>query len=231
MKKLTTNEFIEKARKVHGDKYDYSKVEYQNSDTRICIICPIHGEFYQVPYSHLSGSGCKRCAEKEKHMAFTKNNKHFIEKSQKVHGNKYDYSKVEYINRNEKVRIICPIHGEFWQRPANHYEGKGCPKCNASKLEKEVETLLASNKIEYETQKKFKWLGRLSLDFFLPKYNIAIECQGGQHYKPVNFFGGIKKFIKQKERDKRKLEETRIHNIKIIYVNENNKTNFLKEII
>ena len=125
MKRLTTEEWIERAKKVHGNKYDYSKVEYINNSTKVCVICPIHGEFWMNPSAHVDGKqGCKFCSGKQ----LTK--EMFIEKAKKIHGNKYDYSKVEYINNRTKVCIICPIHGEFWQTPASHLKGQGCPKCD-----------------------------------------------------------------------------------------------------
>ena len=123
--RMTTEEFIKRARAVHGDKYDYSNVEYVNSNTKIRIICPKHGEFSQLPHSHLFGSGCPECSRIKRTSENT-----FIQRAREVHGNKYDYSKVEYINKRTKVCIICPIHGEFWQRPHNHVHGKqGCPEC------------------------------------------------------------------------------------------------------
>ena len=122
--KLTTKNFIEKARKVHGDKYDYSKVNYVNNRTKVIIICPEHGEFEQTPASHLTGSGCPMCVGGIK---FSK--EQFIEKAREVHGDKYNYSKVNYINANTKVIIICPEHGEFEQTPGSHLYGQGCPKC------------------------------------------------------------------------------------------------------
>ena len=124
MKKLSTEEWIQKAKKVHGDKYDYSKVKYYNAHTKVCIICPIHGEFWQTPASHLMGNACPKCGGKTK-----LNTDKFIHRAKEIHGDKYDYSKVEYINATTKVCIICPIHGEFWQTPAKHLSGKGCKKC------------------------------------------------------------------------------------------------------
>ena len=121
----STEEFIQKAHKVHGDKYDYSKVEYDGYKTKVCIICPKHGEFWQTPNSHLNGNGCPKC-KGEKQTCTTDE---FIAKAKKIHGDKYDYSKVEYVNNHTKVCIICPEHGEFWQIPSSHLQGKGCPKC------------------------------------------------------------------------------------------------------
>lgn len=126
MKRLTTEEFINKAKTIHGDRYDYSKTVYHNSRGKVCIICPDHGEFWQSPNSHLNGSGCPHCC--------TNNQKYtlddFISNARTMHGDKYDYSQVEYINNESKVCIICPEHGEFWQKAGNHLHGQGCPKCS-----------------------------------------------------------------------------------------------------
>jgi len=135
--KSNTFEFIEKAKQVHKDKYDYSKVDYNVSIEKVIIICKIHGDFFQTPNNHLTGNGCKKCAteliiEKSKSSTFE-----FIEKAKKIHGDKYDYSMVEYNNSKKKVTIICKIHGEFKQPPADHLSKKGCVLCgfcNSSKL-------------------------------------------------------------------------------------------------
>ena len=127
--KLTTEEFIEKARKVHGDKYDYSKVDYKNNHTKVCIICPDHGEFWQTPSNHLKKQGCPKCGFTIRNEKNTMTTEEFIAKAREVHGSKYDYSKSEYQNCNVKVCIICPEHGEFWQLPSSHLSGRGCPKC------------------------------------------------------------------------------------------------------
>lgn len=147
--KLKLYEFIERAQKIHSDKYDYSKVNYINVETKICIICPEHGEFWQTPYSHLSGCGCQKCSEenfKQKLNELTiKNKDSFVLKAKKIHGNKYDYSKVEYKNNKTKVCIICPEHGEFWQTPSSHLRGSKCPKCSIIKIQKS----LSNNTIEF----------------------------------------------------------------------------------
>lgn len=129
--------FIEKAKTVHGGKYDYSKVEYVDSTTPVCIICPIHGEFWQTPVVHAKGSGCPKCANKKRGDTFRWTTEKFIEEAHKVHGEKYDYSHVKFENTNTNVRIICPEHGEFMQKPNNHLQGQGCPKCSHRGLSKE----------------------------------------------------------------------------------------------
>ena len=128
-KRLTTEEFISKAREVHGDKYDYSKTVYVDAATKVCIICPEHGEFFQLPHHHLKGHGCKKCAFELVAEKAKKSVDEFLLKAKEIHGDKYDYSKVLYKNSLTKVCIVCPEHGEFWQTPANHLQGQGCPKC------------------------------------------------------------------------------------------------------
>lgn len=127
--KITTDAFIKKAKSVYGDKYDYSKVEYININTRVSIICPTHGEFTIFPEYFLK-NGCPYCKkEKKRSIKQQVYQERFIEKAKQIHGDKYDYSKVKYVNTQQKVCIICPQHGEFWQTPAHHLSGEGCPKC------------------------------------------------------------------------------------------------------
>lgn len=142
----------------------------------------------------------------------------FIEKAKLIHGDKYDYSKVKYVNNKIKVCIICPEHGEFWQMPSKHINSKqGCPICNESKLEHDVSIFLDANNIKYERQKKFKWLGLQSLDFYLPDYNTAIECQGRQHFIAVKHFGGDYGLKQTINRDIMKKELCNKYNIKLLY--------------
>jgi len=124
-----TKEFIEKSITIYGDKYDYSKVEYIDNSTKIIIICKEHREFEQKPADHLSGNGCQICGKISSRLTQTSNITEFIEKSITIHGDKYDYSKVEYIKAIIKVIIVCKTHGEFDQTPNNHLNGNGCPKC------------------------------------------------------------------------------------------------------
>jgi len=134
--KLTTEQFIEKAREVHGDKYDYSMVEYIHSKTKVKVICHEHGEFEQIPNSHLQGAGCIKCSRK------INNKEQFVERARKVHGDKYDYSLVEYIHYNIKVKIICPEHGEFKQNSVNHLRGHACKKCTLYKRTRTAEQFI-----------------------------------------------------------------------------------------
>ena len=132
---LTLNEFIEKSNQIHNGKYSYDKVNYVNAETKVCIICPKHGEFWQAPHSHLRGQGCPKCGRERNINSIKITNEAFIEKATQIHGGKYDYSKCIYKDSNTKVKIICPIHGEFWQIASSHLNGHGCVKCaNIGKL-------------------------------------------------------------------------------------------------
>ena len=225
--KMSYEKLLKKLYGIYGDKYDFSESLYVNTDTKIKCFCPIHGEFWQTPHHLLTGVACERCGTEK--MIRTKTAKSaliFENRARNIHGDKYDYSKVKYITANDKVCIICPEHGIFWQSPAVHINGKhGCPKCNSSKLENSVRNFLIENNFNFEEQKTFEWLkykGNQYLDFYLPDYNIAIECQGIQHFKPVDFANkgdkwAIKEFKKSVERDKKKNILCNNNGIKILF--------------
>ena len=213
----TKEEWIASANEKHNGKYDYHKVKYVKSTIKVCIICTEHGEFLQKPTYHIQGQGCPKCGIENRTEKQTSTKEEWIASARKAHGNKYDYSKVEYVNCVAKVCIICSEHGEFWQTPNNHTNGAGCPKCNLSHLEWSVMNYLDDMEITYDYQKRFNWLGRQSLDFYLPDYNVGIECQGRQHFFPVEYFGGDKGFKQTLERDKRKKALCEKHDIKLLY--------------
>ena len=125
--------------------------------------------------------------------------------------------------------IICPQHGEFWQKPALHLNGTNCPRCQITHLEEETYNILKGNQINFETYKNFTWLGRQSLDFYLPQHNIAIECQGRQHFEEVKSFGGEEGFAKTQERDKRKYDLCKANGIKLLYFTHEDYDTFLGE--
>lgn len=138
-----------------------------------------------------------------------------------MHGDKYDYSLVKYKNAHTKVKIICPLHGEFKQTPNCHVIGSGCPTCNESKGEKEIRTYLKENNIKFKQQKSFpdcKYKYPLRFDFYLPEYNCCIEFNGIQHYEPSEFFGGVDAFELNQIRDKIKKEYCDNNNIPLIII-------------
>ena len=129
-KKLTTEEFIKRSREIHGDKYNYDKVEYVNNKTKVIITCPVHGDFLQQPRHHLISVGCKKCIDQSRRTT----QEEFIEHSNEIHNNKFSYDKVVYESTHTKVIITCPLHGDFSQTPAHHLQGAGCPCCARKNL-------------------------------------------------------------------------------------------------
>lgn len=169
----TKETFIEKAKKVHGDKYDYSKVEYIGSQDKVSIICPEHGEFLVKPYLHIQGQGCPKCWEQRRKFNRLKTTDEFVEKAKEIHEGKYDYSKVEYVNNSAKVCIICPKHGEFWQTPDSHLCGRGCPKCGIEK----THILMSNNEFIEKARKvhgdKYDYS---NVEYNGPFNNVRIIC-------------------------------------------------------
>ena len=223
----TLEDFVDKAKQIHGDKYDYSLVEYKNNRTKIKIICPIHGVFEQSPTSHLTmKSGCSKCSYERLRIEKVKTLEEFVSQAKMVHGNKYDYSLVEYKNTNEYVNIFCPTHGLYTQKPYKHLQNQGCSVCKESKLEKMVRIFLINNKLKfiqgYSKKDGGFWLKKQSLDFFLPDFNSGIECQGEQHFKPVDFGNkgsefANEMFIVNKKRDVEKYEKCKENDVKLFY--------------
>ena len=197
---LSTDEFIKKANEIHGiGTYDYCKVNYINSQTKVEIICQKHGSFWQTSNSHLCGQGCPKCSGN-----YNQTTEGFIEKAKEIHGDKYDYSLVKYKDLKTKVTIICPKHKKFLQKPLVHLLGCGCPKCNASKGEIMVRNYLIKHEFEFEEQKRFNDCRNkrpLPFDFYIPKYNLCIEFDGQLHYMSVKYFGGDEKLNERKNND------------------------------
>lgn len=132
MKVTTTELFVSKASIIHNNKYDYSKVNFTTSKTKVSIICPIHGEFFQTPNNHLTGYGCIKCSHITRSLTQSSTADLFIKKANIIHNNKYDYSKVQYKNSKTNVMVVCPEHGMFEITPSNHLHKtspQGCPTC------------------------------------------------------------------------------------------------------
>ena len=175
VKKLTTDEFIAKARAKHGGKYDYSKVNYIDCQSKVIIICPIHGEFMISPCKHSQGGGCQKCGEIKKTKSRVLNNDIFIDRAKKIHGNKYDYSKVIYKTSQSKIIIICRIHGEFNQRPNDHYR-YGCKKCgiisSANKQRSDTKTFIQKAQKIHDNEYDYS-----KVDYISCNINVSIKCK------------------------------------------------------
>lgn len=216
--------------------YDFSTItEWKGVKEYYTFRCTKHNEYFEQTFDQIFNAkynGCKMCQKENREDSFVPfyTNEEFIERARKIHGSKYDYSKVNYITNRDKICIICPKHGEFWQTPGNHVDGRcGCPKCQSSILETSVRVLLEENNIEYIPQKSLRDLTNeiiggqpQKIDFFLPHYNICIECQGEQHFFPVTFGKiskekAVKQYEKNIERDKFKFKALTQQNYDIIY--------------
>lgn len=316
-KKLTLNDFVQRANIIHNFKYDYSKVNYVNSVIKVCIICPEHGEFYQKPNAHLNGQGCKQCGYKIVSNKLKKSQDQFIEeaktrhkdidyhkvvyiddrtpvclichkkdkngiehgefwqtpdnhlrgrkgkgqtcpkcmeekrgdnrrmavedfiaRSNKIHNGKYSYELVDYINCNTPVKIICPTHGVFTQKPSLHLNGCGCQFCNSSHGETIISKWLTTNGIDFEEQKTFEWLKNkrnLHIDFYIKSINVGIEYQGELHYtqrRDKNKDKSLNKLYKTQFLDRLKLKLCAEHGVKIEYIKyDENIESKLNEII
>jgi len=204
--RMTQEEFEQKSIKKWGSNlFDLSKAVYINNREKIKLGCKICGNWYlQVAGSHLAGHGCPYCSNAKRKQKITHNNEIFAKKGSEIHPGLFYYGNVQYINSHTKVEIICLTCGEkFWQTPSDHLHGYGCPHCNFSKKEKHISDWLKNNNIKFEAQKRFedcKDKKPLPFDFYLPDYNMCIEYQGEQHYKPRFFIKmcgkefGIKRF-------------------------------------
>ena len=235
--KYGTDTFIKKVKDLYGDKYALENVKYVNNRTPVSIVCREHGEFLITPNHLLAGRGCSKCSKN-----YHYDTEDVINEFKKVHGDKYSYEKVDYKRTHDNIIVTCPIHGDFEISPSNHLKGQGCPKCNNNKLESEIRLMLDEQGIKYNyRERKIPWLEGLELDFYVSDKNIAIECQGIQHFEPVDIFGGEEKFIHTIENDniKRKLCEE--NGVRLLYYSNlgieypyqvfENKEELLKEIV
>jgi very-short-patch-repair endonuclease len=219
----TNEQFIKEAKEKWKDRFDYSNTKYINYTTKVEIKCNVCGNtFLTFPRTHLTkNGGCSYCSHKKVNNLKRIDEKEIIERCKKRE--KYDCSLIKYKGSHSKIEIVCPIHGSFWMLPNNFFTAKqDCPKCIlTSKREKEVRDYLTSNNIQFEEQKKFDDLKdkkRLSYDFYLPELKILIECQGQQHYKQIDFFGGRKAFLLQKHHDWLKRKYAVEHGYKLITI-------------
>ena len=141
--KLDTNEFIKRSKKVHGDKYSYSKTKYVNSRTKVVVICQEHGEFSVKPNAHYGqGHGCRKCKNKASEISFEE----FLIRSKKYHGEKYSYPEQDFKGIVHDVRVICPEHGEFLQNASSHSRGHGCSKCAGRRSHYSTEDIIKAFK-------------------------------------------------------------------------------------
>ena len=182
-KTKSIEEFVREARAVHGEKYTYSKTVYKTSKVKVVITCPKHGDYEQMPLSHLAGNGCKDCGRISTTNARRKTTEIFIEKANRVHGSVYDYSQVNYTHAHEKITIICRKHGAFQQAPTKHVNGKsprGCPLCGRQKLADEQRGSLSSF-VEKASRAHGDKYDYSQVVYRTARKNVAIVCPMENH--------------------------------------------------
>lgn len=198
----TNSEFSQKARLIHGDRYKYDFVDYQGNKVPVKIFCKKHGIFKQRPNDHLMGSNCPTCS----HPSKRSNTKEFIEKSVRIHGDKYDYSRVKYVTAKRCVEIVCPHHGSFFQMPNSHLTGSGCSICSQSYGEETVNGILESLGVCYDREVTFDgcvYKNKLRFDFEI-KHNgqsVLIEYDGEFHYIESRFRNSKRSLKENRKRD------------------------------
>lgn len=221
--KRTIVEVKDNINKVHKGTIALMNKTMPKYKEKLTLQCNVCYKVFYTTYDNLvnKGSGCPYCA---KHL---KTNEDFINELHEIFGKRFIYDKVHYFNAKTAVTVICPKHGEFYKTPNKLLQGQGCPKCKLSKLENIVMRGLLKHGIKFETQKRFDWLGKQSLDFYLSDYDIAIECQGEQHFHQVYFNGKTDNieernlFDNIKKRDELKFSLCKENSIKIIYFIDN----------
>lgn len=209
----------ENIRNTHGDAVDLLNDALPKYKEKLTLRCNVCNNMFYATYDNLVNkkSNCPYCA------GHIKTHEEFIKELTSLFGNKLIYDKVAYVNAKTEVTLICPKHGEFQRIPNKLLSGQGCSKCKSSLLENIVMGSLTKNNIQFETQKHFSWLEKQSLDFYLPKYNIAIECQGEQHFHQVYFNGKTENIDKRNlfesisRRDNLKFTKCKNNGIKLLY--------------
>ena len=215
----TTEEYIAECKAIWGDRYDYSKVNYVNAETKVCIVCPEHSEFWIRPRSFVDVKhprGCPKCSGRNL------STEDFIQLARKAHGNKYDYSITVYEGMHKDIEFICPEHGKVRQKAYMHLASCGCPQC-AKKInvnETRLYEFLCNALPEYNFIHGYRnkeMLGRQEFDIYSERYKIAVEYQGMQHFFPIDYFGGDFAFKRQLEWDAIKCKVAERNGVRMLY--------------
>lgn len=203
---------------------DFSQAKYSEKDklNRLIVICPKHGIQHISYYNLLNGQGCYYCGREKARIKMITPNEECIQRGHEMFQDAYTYEKTDMYNRDSegKITITCRKHGDFKILPSNFFKGVGCPKCQESSLEATMRLCLEQNRIDYIYQcsnKFLPWLEKQRIDFYLPVYNAAIECQGGQHFTPTTKFGGEEQFRKQILLDDLKRSRCQNNNVALFY--------------
>lgn len=214
---------------------DITEFVYNGKDSKSVVKCNVCGHVWETtPKILLGNHGCPICTTKNRNSQRRLKTEDVVKSIKDKYGDKFILDKVEYFNARTKILVGCKKHGYFPIRYHDLMYNHGCPICNESRLEAVLENVLSQENINYERQYSFDWMktstyGKLSYDFFFPQLNLAIECQGRQHFEVVNAFGGESEFKKVFERDEEKVKRTNEHSIKLIYFLDKRFNKYMKE--
>ncbi len=210
-KRKTLEDFISRARHVHGDRYDYCRSRYSGSKSRLLVVCETHGPFGQTPSDHLSGKGCVQCKNDATGKRLRKSFGWFVDRAREIHGNRFTYSADDYSTTRQKVKITCQKHGLFCARVNDHLNGSGCPACNESRGERAVARVLEGLGVRHERGKRFRDCrdkNMLPFDFWLPDHNnLLIEFDGRQHFEDIYVKGRLRSRVLEVQRRDRIKDE------------------------
>jgi len=225
-KRLSTQQFIEKAKALHGENFDYSVTEYVNATTKIKIVCRKHGEQEMLPHHHTHSKsyGCPMCGKQviNRQKQFT--TEEFIAKVSHIEN--ISFEKTVYKSKREKVIVTCNIHGDYETKAEMLLKGCGCPKCKSSKGEEEIRQILKEFNVLFTEQLGFKECiadnkRRLLFDFYIPSLNTCIEYDGKQHSHSIPYWGGEEGLKRRKKYDRIKTEfcqKNKINLLRISYL-------------
>lgn len=228
-KRLNPESWINKAKDIHGDKFDYSLTKYINATTKLDIICPIHGLQTMLPHHHLQGYGCGKCGKEQinKSNGRQLSTESFIEKIKEFNLN-LSFEKTIYKSKRSSLIVTCPIHGDYETKGEILLKGHGCRKCSSvnSKGEKFIEEFLLKRDIIFISQMKFKNFTSINgvpyqFDFYIPSINTCIEFDGKQHFEPVEYWGGQEGLERRKRSDEIKNKFCTDNNINLIRISYN----------
>lgn len=219
---LYSGSFVRRCMETHGSKYDYSKVRYVKMLQKVCIVCPIHGEFWQSAVHHMKGRGCAPCSKERGKMAITKSNEDYIRECTVVHKNKYDYSATVYIGQVSNVNIICRVHGTFTQNAGNHLSGKGCNRCMYKSEQDTRDIIERLTGCRFDKTRFYDpniSLSFYELDGYCSELSMAFEYHGEQHYMHVPIFHQKgRTLFKQQLKDELKRRLCRRKKIRLIEI-------------
>lgn len=233
---IKDDEEVKKELSLIHPELDFSETEFSKHDDkyRVSVFCPKHGYRFLNYYNLIYGQGCDLCRFDKIREKEVLKIEDFMQRKDLFHKNDdYTYDKVDLLNKDEnsKITVTCKKHGDFKVNVFNFLNrGCGCPSCRASRMERIVRDFLVKEGFEFTQQETFSWLGKQSLDFYLPKMRMAIECQGGQHFRPIEKFGGKEAFNALVKRDERKRQLCEKNGIKILYFSDE-KENFTYEVL